>query len=83
MAGELQLGMDGGGLRHSLDGRAVTAGTALDVQLEDGSWIRGAYEWSFDESDWPLLSIRLAGTEDLAALRLPDRALLRWPEEQS
>ena len=80
MPGELKLGMDGGGLRHSLDGRAVSAGTPLDLQLEDGTWLAGTYEWSFDEAKPPFLSIRVAGTEEPATLRLPARATLRWPE---
>ena len=81
MPGELTLGMDDGGLRHSLDGRSVGAGTPLEVQLEDGSWLGGTYEWSFDESKPPFLTVRLASSEEPAAVRLPRGALLRWPEE--
>ena len=80
MPGELKLGMDGGGLRHSLDGRPVSAGTPLEVQLDDGTWLGGTYEWSFDETSPPFLTIRLAATAESAALRLPQHAKLRWPE---
>ena len=79
MPGKLALGMDGGGLRHSLDGRAVSAGTPLEVELEGGTWLAGTYEWSFRENEPPFLTVRLAGTEEPAALRLPERANLRWP----
>ena len=78
---ELKLGMDSGGLRHSLDGRAVSAGTPLEVQLEGGTWLPGTYEWSFDEAKPPYLTIRLAGGQEPASLRLPPGALLRWPND--
>ena len=79
MPGQLELGMDGGGLRHSLDARAVSAGTPLEVEFKDGTWLGGTYEWSFRETEPPFLAVRLAGTEEPAARRLPARAQLRWP----
>lgn len=79
MTSALKLGMDGGGLRHSLDGQPVSAGTLLEVQLQGGGWLAGTYEWSFDEAKPPYLTIRLAGEHEPASLRLPPGALLRWP----
>ena len=49
-------------------------------RLEDGSWLAGTYEWSFEETNLPFLTIRVAGTEEPIALRVPERATLRWSE---
>jgi len=78
---ELKLGMDGGGLRHTLDGQPVSAGTPLEVQLQGGAWLPGTYEWSFDEAKPPYLTIRLAGAQEPAAMRMTPGALLRWPND--
>ena len=57
----------------------MSAGTPLEVPLEGGTWLGGTYEWSFEEPKPPFLNVRLAGTQEPAALRLPAEARLRWP----
>jgi hypothetical protein len=47
---ELNLGIDAGGLRRSLDGRAVSASTPLRGPVRV-TWLGGTYEWSFEETN--------------------------------
>lgn len=82
--GHLELTRDAGGLRHTLDGKAVHAGTTLEVQLEDGKWIEGRYEWNYEGDTLPRFHLGLAGEPpgpptDEGALKLPTWAILRWP----
>lgn len=79
MEGTLELGMDDGGLRHRLGGRAVHAGDGLEVKLDGGTWLAGTYEWTFEADAPALLVIPVAGTAEPAALRLPAKARIRWP----
>jgi hypothetical protein len=74
----LELAHDSGGLRHTLAGRPVHAGDALELRLP-GGWLPGRYEWSFDPGTGAELHVALGGTDDGAVIRLPDSARLRWP----
>lgn len=78
---------DAGGRRHFLDGRAVHAGTTLELLLPDGNWLRGRYEWSYTAGDPPTLHVALGGPAEaerqhelpVVSFPLPARAVLRWP----
>jgi len=76
-----------GGRRHYLGGRPVHAGTALELLLADGHWLRGRYEWSFVPGELPTLHVWLGGPAEAqrqgdvpsVAFTMPARAVLRWP----
>jgi hypothetical protein len=70
MPGSLQLQREDGGLRHYLDGRAVHAGTTLQLLLPNSRWLSGRYEWSFQSDAPPLLYVLLGG--DWERLRKED-----------
>lgn len=44
--GTIEVGPDGGGLRHFIQGKAIHAGTLIEIKFGKG-WIPGRYEWSF------------------------------------
>lgn len=80
---------DGGGLRHFLAGRAVHGGTGLELQIADGRWVRGRYEWSFRAGAPAMLHIALALPEGVdpgqfapptLEVSLPAAAILRRPD---
>ncbi len=91
VSGHLELRDDAGGLRHFLDGKPVHAGDALDLLLPDGVWLPGRYEWDFKSGsepwfyfalggEWERLRARQPDVEPLQArIRLPENAVLRWP----
>lgn len=60
------------GLRHYLDGILVMPGLSLQLQLVDGQWLEGKYEWTYDEG-------RPAQFLLLLMFPLPPAALFRWP----
>ena len=82
----LELDRQSGGLRHFLEGKAVHAGSTLELKLEDGQWIAGRYEWNFQGDSLPRFYLGLAGEppgppSDEGALLLPTWAILRWPNK--
>lgn len=85
---QLILAHTDGGARHFLDGRLVHAGAQLELLLDDGHWLPVSYEWSWQAEEAPTASIALglprAAREvtepPVTALKLPPRAILRWPE---
>lgn len=76
--GMLELRRDAGGLRHYLLGHPVRAGAELEVQLADGYWLAGHYEWSFHPDAPARLYVGLAAAEP-AELALSAEAVLRRP----
>lgn len=72
----LVLGEDAGGQRHFLAGRPVRAGAGLCLLTRHG-WMRGRYEWSFDDRP-PRFYLTLPHGER-AELNLPNGARLAWP----
>jgi hypothetical protein len=84
--GQLFLDRDGGGLRHLLDGKAVHAGDLLELKLDDGTWLKGRYEWTFEGDTLPRFHLGLAGEPpgqptDEGAIPIPTWAILRWPKD--
>jgi hypothetical protein len=87
--GRLELRRVGGELSHYLDGRKVDRGTALDLLLEGGVWLRGHYEWSGTEERWAGLRVTLGGVQPMgteawrpaAVLALHPDAIVRWAEK--
>lgn len=74
MVGKLELKNEGvDGFRHYLDGEPVHCGELLEVLADDGSWVRGRYEWNFRAGGDPCLCI------DDDGIFLKERHLLRWP----
>ena len=74
---------------HRLHGRALEAGDLIEVQLADGYWLRGRYEWSGNEARWaglridlggPWQSARVATRPPAAVMALHPDALVRWPQ---
>lgn len=63
------------GYRHYLDGRAVHAGTLLEV-LTDSGWVPGRYEWCFQPERSPFL-VTDDGTDE--AVVVGSNAIIRWP----
>jgi hypothetical protein len=59
--------------RHFLAGEPAFCGMALEY-LEDGSWIRGRYQWTCYRQDLPTLHI------GERVIELAPDDLLRWPE---
>ena len=84
---QLELVRDfSGAKRHCLAGRPVTTGTELELLLDDGTWVRGRYDWSGLDARWPGLRVKLRADHLLdgdrpiyAVLALPPQAQLRWP----
>lgn len=66
-----------GGYRHYLLGRAVHAGTRLEL-LTDNGWVTGRYEWRFHPDIKPYLVLN---TETGETVVLEYDAELRWPEK--
>jgi len=64
------------GYRHYLRGRAVHAGSLLEL-LHNGDWLLGRYEWCFRPERAPHL-VTNAETDEAVILR--GDAQLRWPE---
>lgn len=77
----LELVREPSGLRHFLAGKPVHAGYILELQLEDG-WIRGRYEWSFQEGTLPLFYVALASGTGVVSFHPPEAARFRWPGER-
>jgi len=84
---QLILARTDGGPRHCLDGRPVSAGSSLELLLEDGSWLAVRYEWSW-QSDSPPTAHFALGLPDqargvanspVASIALAPQAILRWP----
>ncbi|WP_192913073.1 hypothetical protein [Bacillus mesophilum] len=48
--GTIEVGPDGGGLRHFINGKPIHAGSLLEIKFGTG-WIPGRYEWSFKTGD--------------------------------
>jgi len=77
--GNLVLEQDSGGLRHTLEGKAVHAGEVLELAMEDDKWIQGRYEWTFQGDSLPRFYLGLAGeppgppTDEGALLRIVRR----------
>ena len=78
MPGQLMSGVDAGGERHFLDGRAVHAGDGLELQLADDRWVGGRYEWDFKRGTPALFYMGLAGGGQVS-FHIPSSAILRWP----
>jgi hypothetical protein len=49
----LELRREVGGLRHYLSGEPIHAGELLELQLDDGKWALGRYEWNYRQQDRP------------------------------
>jgi len=88
---QLILGRDQGGERHFLDGRAVPAGTTLELLAGDGHWLTIRYEWSWARDELPTAHFALGGPPGaqrqdalpIITFSLPPRAVLRWPARSS
>ena len=65
------------GPRHFLAGRPLHPGAEVELLVSGREWVRGAYQWSFDEGDAPTLVIDEPWGPHAARLE-PD-ARLRWP----
>ncbi len=93
MSGPLEMRPVEGGRRHHLDDQPVHAGETLELQLSDGAWLRGSYEWTFCKADCPRFNFAMyvAGTPVdpetgwdgtvVATLMLLKTHVLRWPEK--
>lgn len=82
MADTLQLGDADGRTSYFLDGQALRPGDAIELQLGDGQWLAGVYEWSGNPSRWPGLRFALGGdapayASHTAVVAIPPDALLR------
>jgi hypothetical protein len=82
---ELLLREDSGRRRHWLGAEPIDNGTEIDVLLDDGTRLRGSYEWSGMPARWPGLRVRLrttaaavAGRPVHAVVALPPQALCRF-----
>jgi hypothetical protein len=58
--GRLELENDGGGPRDFLEGKAVHAGADRELQLDNGNWIRGGYDWTYEGDSLPRFNLGLA-----------------------
>jgi hypothetical protein len=80
VSGKFELIETDSGGAHHLEGHPLREGDAVDVQLEDGSWLSGAYTWSGHRSRWPVLRIavgRLQGGAGTIPLVLHPECILR------
>lgn len=48
--GTIEVGTDGGGLRHFIQGNPIHAGSYIEVKFGKG-WIPGRYEWSYQTGE--------------------------------
>lgn len=80
------LAEDRGGARHFPAGRAVHAGSVLELRLADDLWVMVRYEWSWDGRH-PRVYLALgrcggrvgpSWTPDPVSFEIPERAELRW-----
>jgi hypothetical protein len=87
----LQEGYDAGGPRHFLDGRAVHAGSGLELLFTGDRWLRVRYEWSFIPGRPPTAHFVLGGPWEAihadgdgpsVSIALPPNAVLRWPQRR-
>jgi hypothetical protein len=72
---------------YVLDGEPLRNSEPVELLLEDGSWLRGTWEWSGQEIRWPGLRFRLGGdapayafaqeSSRTAIVALPPNAVLR------
>lgn len=81
---ELVLREDRGRRQHWVGAEPVDNGTPIEVLLDDGTCLRGSYEWSGLPARWPGLRVRLrvlreaaAGRPAHAVVALPPQALVR------
>jgi hypothetical protein len=62
-----------GGLSHYLDGREVFRTSELEIEIEEGVWIRGRYSWAFTADTDPVI---IASSGEVA---ITPHCRLRWP----
>lgn len=55
----LEMRRERSGLRHYLDGHPLHAGTSVHLVMPDDGELAGHYEWTFRESDAPIMGIML------------------------
>jgi hypothetical protein len=86
LGGQLEMRRDPDGYRHYLDGRRLSKGDEIEIQLASGDWLRGRYDWNGNPVVWPAFRVHLTGrvsshTERklTGALPIPPAAVLRWP----
>ena len=83
---ELSLRDEVGRIRHWIGAVPLDNGVEIEVLLEDGTLLRGTYEWSGMTARWPGLRVKLQvrrepenGRPIYAVLALPPQALVRLP----
>src|SRR5207244_789177 len=64
------------GLRHVLDGVPLHPGAVLELRV-GSTWVSGAYRWTFDPGDDPMLVVDEMWGPHAVPIRTRD--LLRWP----
>jgi len=73
----LELVHEPTGPRHHLAGVPLHPGAAVELLVAGRRWVRGAYQWSFDVSEPPTLTIEEPWGPHTAPL--DPEAILRWP----
>ena len=63
MSGKYQLIRTEVGPLHYLDGQPLRDGDPVCLQLADGSWISGVYQWSGEPASWPVLRVAVANVD--------------------
>ena len=83
---ELALRDEVGRKGHWIGAVALYNGVEIEVILEDGTLLRGTYEWSGMTARWPGVRVKLRvrqepenGRPIYAVLALPPQALVRFP----
>ncbi len=63
--------------RHFVGGKPVHCGDLLELQLDDGSWTIGRYEWNPAAGGKPALHF------GSTSVFLTDESFVRWPKPNS
>ena len=80
--GRLELRWDDFGPRNYLNGEPLSAGTILEVALDDGAWTLARYEYTWDRETQTFdayLLIPHPDTPHKSSYLEADSALCRWP----
>jgi hypothetical protein len=56
----------------------VKPGDELELGFDRDVWVRGRYDWTFRETDWPRFTAPLS-TGSFVNFACPKSAVFRWP----
>ena len=79
---QIESGMDGGGWRQFLDGKAIHAGDMLEIELF-GQWLPARYEMDYHARQGLIyICLFLPRDDEAIVLKIRDTMDFRWPSRE-